>query len=121
MTTDLSLHIQATRMVDTHEHMRTEVWNQDEKAGMEISGYFLGFLSNGMAKDRALREAKLKYLSNNEGRTLSPRYWAGLILVGNPEPLEGLRPARAFMWIAGGLLLAALIMFFFYRQKKKKI
>jgi len=104
------------------ESLLTSLWNQDEKAGMEISGYFLGFLSRGMAKDKALKEAKLKYLANNHGRSLSPQYWAGLILVGNPESLEGLKPVRTWYWIGGGIFLILLILYIFiYRKGKKQV
>lgn len=98
----------------------TSLWNQDEKAGMEISGYFLEFLARGMPKDKALKEAKLKYLSNNEGRSLSPQYWAGLILVGNPEPLEGLHPVRSWYWIAGSVVLLSFMFYFIYKSRKKQ-
>ena len=101
------------------ESLLTSLWNQDEKAGMEISDYFLEFLSDGLAKDKALKEAKLKYISNNEGRSLSPQYWAGLILVGNPEPLEGLSSKYYWIWIVSGLLSIAFIIYLFNRNKKK--
>jgi CHAT domain-containing protein/tetratricopeptide (TPR) repeat protein len=104
------------------ESMLTSLWNQDEKAGMEISGYFLKLLSRGIAKDKALKEAKLKYLAKNDGRSLSPQYWAGLILVGNPESLEGLKPARTWYWIGGGIVLILLILYIFiYRKREKQI
>ena len=101
------------------ESILTSLWNQDEKAGMEISDYFLSFLSKGMAKDKALKEAKLKYLSNNDGRVLSPQYWAGLILVGNPEPLEGLHASRTWFWIAGGLSILILLLLLFAKLRNR--
>ena len=101
------------------ESLLTSLWNQDEKAGMEITGYFLKFLSKGMAKDKALKEAKLKYLSNNDGRAISPHYWAGLILVGNPEPLTGLASYRILYWLGAGLLLLLILVFLWYSLKKR--
>lgn len=102
------------------ESLLTSLWNQDEKAGMEISGYFLEFLSRGIAKDKALKKAKLKYLASNEGRTLSPQYWAGLILVGNPEPLKGLNSGTIWYWIGAGILFLFFVIYLFYKLKKRK-
>jgi len=103
------------------ESILTSLWNQDEKAGMEISEYFLHFLSKKIAKDKALKNAKLKYLSNNDGRALSPQYWAGLILVGNPEPLNGLHSLLTWYWIAGGLFLFVLVVFVIHKRRNKNL
>ena len=101
------------------ESLLTSLWNQDEKAGMEITEYFLEYLSQGMAKDKALKEAKLNYLLKNSGRALSPQYWAGLVLVGNPEPMERLGTSRIWYWIAGGVLLLVLFLFILFSRKKR--
>lgn len=101
------------------ESLLTSLWRIDEKSSMEITDYFYTFLSSGMAKDKALKQAKLKYIAQTRGRTLSPQYWAGLVLIGNPEPISGLENKKnPVIWLIGiGLILALTFLFVF----KKKI
>ncbi|WP_194973452.1 CHAT domain-containing protein [Aquiflexum lacus] len=87
------------------ESLLTSLWKVDEKSSMEITDYFLEFLAEGLAKDKALKEAKLKYLSTAKGRTLSPQYWAGLILLGDVEPIQDLGGNKNWIYWAFGLLL----------------
>jgi CHAT domain-containing protein len=101
------------------ESLLTSLWKVDEKSSMEITDYFLEFLAEGMAKDKALKEAKLKYLSTATGRTLSPQYWAGLVLLGDVEPISGL--GKGYNWILLTLgitvFLTFLLLFLIYRIK----
>ncbi|MFN3997527.1 CHAT domain-containing protein [Algoriphagus sp.] len=99
------------------ESLLTSLWKVDEKSSMEITGYFLEFLSEGMAKDKALKEAKLKYLSTAKGRTLSPQYWAGLVLIGDTEPIPDL--GRNLNWIYLILGLFLLLIFIVLFKKKR--
>jgi hypothetical protein len=65
------------------------LWQQDDKTAAELINYFLENLRKGEYKNVALHNAKSKYLKNvksTEG--LDPRYWAGLQLAGNINPLE---------------------------------
>jgi len=102
------------------ESLLTSLWQIDEKSSMEITDYFLDFLAEGMAKDKALKQAKLKYLSNAKGRTLSPQYWAGLVLIGDPEAIEGLNANWNWEWWILGII-AFLILIFFLLSKRRKI
>ena len=87
------------------ESLLTTLWRIDEKSSMEITDYFLKFLSEGMAKDKALKEAKLKYLSTAKGRTLSPQYWAGMILLGDVEPISDLDKNNSWIYWTLAILL----------------
>ncbi|UJP65910.1 CHAT domain-containing protein [Mongoliitalea daihaiensis] len=100
------------------ESLLTSLWKVDEKSSMEITDYFLEFLSEGMAKDRALKEAKLKYLSTAKGRTLSPQYWAGMVLIGDVTPISDLRKGhnRIYLILGFTLFFALLFLFFKYRS-----
>ncbi|PRY89864.1 CHAT domain-containing protein [Mongoliibacter ruber] len=99
------------------ESLLTSLWKVDEKSSMEITDYFLEFLSEGMAKDKALKEAKLKYLSTAKGRTLSPQYWAGLVLIGDVGPIPDLRKNHNWIYWILGLFL--LLSFTFLLRKKR--
>ncbi len=95
------------------------LWKIDEEASSKIASRFYEYLAQGMAKDEALRLAKLDYLSLAQGRSLSPEFWAGLITMGDSSPIA-LQPARDLKWLFGlGLLVLLAVFALFYRKKKK--
>lgn len=99
------------------ESLLTSLWKLDEKASMEITEYFLELIAKGEAKDRALRMAKLTYLSGAKGRTLSPEYWAGIVLIGDPESINDLKKTSPFWyWTIAVAFLFALIFYFLKRR-----
>ena len=99
----------------------TSLWKIDEKASNQITEIFLNNLKKGLPKDRALRLAKLQYLGSAHGRTLSPQYWAGLILIGNPDPIKGLNnPTRWILW-GIGIVLISLVFFYLSRKLTSKV
>lgn len=88
------------------ESLLTSLWKIDEKSSNQITEIFLNHIKDGLPKDRALRLAKLQYLETAQGRTLSPQYWAGLVLIGDPDPIEGLDGNyNWFYWLLGTVLL----------------
>jgi CHAT domain-containing protein len=101
------------------ESLLTSLWKVDEKSSMEITEYFLEYLSEGMPKDKALKESKLKYLSTAKGRTLSPQYWAGLILLGDVEPISDLGKSYHWIYWIFAILLFSTLLFLFVKYKSK--
>ncbi|MFC0875285.1 CHAT domain-containing protein [Saccharicrinis sp. FJH2] len=100
------------------ESLLISLWNQDEKTGMDITDYFVKSLAKGLPKDRALREAKLKYLEKTNNRTLSPQYWAGMVIIGNSEPVAGLKSYHQLLWgVFGSAFAILLILLIWYRHK----
>lgn len=65
----------------------TGLWKIDEQASALLLDIFYRNLLKGMDKDEALRQAKLSYLQNAEGRMLAPQYWAGLVIMGDTSPI----------------------------------
>jgi CHAT domain-containing protein len=100
------------------ESLLTGLWKVDEKSSMEITEYFLEFLAQGLAKDKALKEAKLKYLSTAKGRTLSPQYWAGLVLIGSVEPIKGLEKNLNWVYQILGLFILSALFILIIRNKR---
>jgi len=72
------------------ESILTSLWKIDEQSSAKILEYFYDNISKGLKKDEALKDAKLKYIANAEGRTSAPQYWAGLVLIGDTEPITWL-------------------------------
>lgn len=95
----------------------TSLWEIDEASSSQILASFYEHLADGKSKDAALRLAKLDYLRVAEGRTLHPQYWAGLVLMGDPQPLSLNKPKSQLLWMAAVALL--LILVFFWWKKGK--
>lgn len=69
-------------------------WKIDERTSSEIIAAFYEQLAAGAAKNAALRAAKLAYLDAADAEMAMPYYWAGLVLVGDVEPVT-LAPAKS--------------------------
>ncbi len=85
----------------------TSLWEIDEKSSSEIIKRFYEHLADGMPKHVALRQAKLEYLEDSGDELALPYYWAGMVLVGDVEPIEGVGGGRGpWVWVL--CLLAAV-------------
>jgi len=99
----------------------TSLWQIDEQSSAKILDHFYGYLEKGLAKDLALRNAKLDYLKHATGRTLHPQYWAGLILMGDTHPVK-LSPSASYYWFLGvGLLLITVLFFVVWKRKASSL
>lgn len=88
----------------------TSLWSIDEKVSSEIISRFYGYLADGMPKHLALRQAKLDHLNSASDELALPYYWAGMVLVGDVEPIEGAGgPMRYLWWVLGAIGLVGLI------------
>lgn len=100
------------------ESILTTLWEIDEVSSTQIVGYFYNFLSEGLAKDEALKKAKLKYLATEDGRANAPQYWAGLVLIGDTTPIQLEHSINPLWWWTLGLLLGAIFIIFLLRRRK---
>ena len=100
------------------ESILTSLWKVDERSTSEIIESFYKNINAGKPKDEALRLAKLDYINNTEGRTVSPKFWAGLVLMGDASPIEISNGIPLWQWllIIGCVLLG---IFFIIRHKKR--
>ncbi|HPF11130.1 MAG TPA: CHAT domain-containing protein [Flavobacteriaceae bacterium] len=99
------------------ESILTSLWEIDEESSSNIIEHFYEYLSEGLPKDEALRRAKLDYIATAKGRTASPQYWAGLVLMGDTAPLQLESHSYFPYWIFGIVLLLLLIAYFTFRKK----
>jgi CHAT domain-containing protein len=100
------------------ESMLTSLWQIDEQASATIVETFYTYLADGYSKPEALQKAKLAYLTKAEGRTVSPNYWAGLIIMGDPSPVFLETNSVSWFWL---LLLLLLIAGIYTITKYRKI
>jgi CHAT domain-containing protein len=66
----------------------TSLWSIDEQISSAIIKRFYELLADGLPKHLAMRQAKLDHLASVEGELALPYYWAGLVLVGDVEPVR---------------------------------
>lgn len=68
----------------------TSLWPADDHATKELMILLNQKLKKGLAKDEALRQAKLDYLTSGGLRKagLAPATWANFILIGNQQRIE---------------------------------
>ncbi|MFN3996392.1 CHAT domain-containing protein [Algoriphagus sp.] len=95
------------------------MWAIDEKASAEILTSFYSNLSKGMAKNTALREAKLQFLGEVPDELAHPYYWAGLGLIGDSAPISGQRNFKNFLLWGLGLAGLGILIFLGFRFFKK--
>lgn len=103
----------------------TGLWKIDEKSSAILLESFYKHLRKGMAKDDALRQAKLDYLADQNGRMLAPEYWAGLVIIGDTAPITLPRQGIGLWWwiaigIAGVVLLAWMFKLWKNRRDKSR-
>jgi CHAT domain-containing protein len=100
------------------ESILTSLWKVDEQSSAEIIDLFYKNIKKGLTKDKALQQAKLDYLKNAQGRTLSPQYWAGLVLIGDTTPIEMNTSSNFIFWMLGATFI--ILMIAIARKKRRK-
>ncbi len=83
------------------------LWKVPDKATSKLMVYFYQHLKKGLAKDEALRQAKLDFIRDYPQMT-HPFYWAGFILTGSNDPLDFPEPIRWWWYVAGVLIVGVL-------------
>lgn len=91
------------------------LWEIDEKTSAAIMENFYENLAGGMAKNQAIRQAKMDYLLHAQGELKNPYYWSGLVLFGDVSPVE--QGSNHLLLL---LILPAFAVFFFLLKRKSK-
>lgn len=90
----------------------TSLWSINESATKDIIVSFYNYLYKGKNKSEALRRAKIDYLKTAPTNQKSPYYWAGLIQLGDFEPVRiAAFPVEYILYMGIGLLLIGLLIF----------
>jgi CHAT domain-containing protein len=101
------------------ESILTGLWKIDEQASAVLLEDFYNNLVKGLSKDEALRQAKLDYLNNKNGRMLAPQYWAGLVIMGDTSPVK--LKQKTSVWFLSILGFILLFAGGFFVLKRKRI
>ncbi len=86
------------------------LWSIDEQSSSAIIARFYELLADGLPKHEALRQAKLDHLAKAEGELALPNYWAGLVLVGDVEPVRIAAGMPWWLWLAVLAGIALLVL-----------
>ncbi len=95
----------------------SSLWTINDKSSKDIMIDFYGALKNGLTKSAALRKAKINYI-NKYRNTLTPSYWAGLIVIGDNASIQ--QSNLNWIWITTTIIGILLIIFFYTRFRKSK-
>lgn len=97
------------------------LWSIDDKSTSMIINKFYERLAQGKSKDIALRDAKLSLIQSSDPVLSNPYYWAGLVVVGNTDPLKIPPPENDNTMIIWGTVIAILtfLLIFINRLVKK--
>lgn len=104
------------------ESLLTSLWQIDEASSTEILKNFYQSIDAGKPKDVALHEAKLVYLKKAQGRMRQAEYWAGLVIMGNLEPIVVSNSNYFYLIVVVlfALLLLGIILFRKFRKREGK-
>lgn len=96
----------------------TTLWSVQNQATYELTDLFYKYVDEGLPKDLALQQAKKDWLRTSSQTNRLPNFWAGLIIVGDTEPLE---QTNYGLWIAVvSLLTLAGIGGWVWQQQKQR-
>lgn len=82
----------------------TSLWGVSDRETSDLMTSFYKNLRKGVAKDEALRQAKLEYIQGKSGWRTHPFFWAAFVPEGDMSPLDLPRPVPVWVWMTSGLL-----------------
>ena len=92
-------------------------WAVDDAASAQLMDYFYRYLSEGLPKDEALRQAKLDYLATAPAQSTAPFFWGNFVLIGDASPIVTPRSAWWYWLLGGGGLLVVGLVVFLVRSR----
>jgi len=101
------------------------LWPVSDVKALQMMEFFYKNLQDGMAKDYALQQAKLRYINFNINLANHPFFWASFIVIGNTDPIHlpvveevAIHTSNNSNWpfVALGAILILLLIFFKKQQ-----
>lgn len=86
----------------------SSLWEVNDRSTAMIMKSFYQYLSEGMEKDLALRQAKKDYLSKSDQFQSHPYFWAAFVANGDMKALEMEEKTYAWVWALGFIIVALL-------------
>ncbi len=94
----------------------SSLWTINDKTSKDLITSFYKSLDAGMTKSAALRKAKIDYIEKYRGTTVSPSFWAALVVIGDNSSINsGDNSWPLWIWGIFGILSVPGIYFFIRR------
>ena len=87
------------------------LWLANDQSTAQLMDRFYYYLKKGQSKEKALRQAKLDYLTEANMINAHPYFWAGIIAVGDMSPIR--LQSGVFNWKWGMLVFVGLLFCMF--------
>ncbi len=97
----------------------TTLWSVSDENTKNLMLPFYQNIKSGMDKDAALRKAKLDYLEQNSHLDAHPFYWAGLVAMGDMEPIVTSSNFKNILML-GLFIIGGLLLFLWLIKKTQK-
>ena len=94
------------------------LWKVDDQSTSEIFISFYKYLKKGHRKSESLALAQKEYLKSSPDYKTHPYYWAGIVVIGNDDPLFFPWPFSHWALLLLCLLVGAIILYFTILRKK---
>lgn len=98
----------------------TTLWSVENKAIYELTALFYDQLDKGVPLDIALQQAQIEWLATASKSDQLPYSWAGMVLVGNTEPVETGMSGTLIYFIGGGSILMFIAALLCFQQRRRK-
>lgn len=87
----------------------TSLWQAADKTTAYLTTRLHFYLDKGYSKDKALQQAKIDLLNNNDisPSLKTPNYWAHLVFIGNYEPEK---KGFNWWWLIAGIAIPVIIL-----------
>jgi CHAT domain-containing protein len=96
------------------------LWEVNDGSTNILMGFFYSNLAAGMDKAEALRQAKLKYISNANNSSAHPAFWSAFVQVGDSEPINMYGSGSKWLfWAIGAVAALGLMGAVLYARNKK--
>jgi|GEM_PF-2370181 len=96
------------------------LWQVNDQSTAVIMKFFYQYIADGLAKDVALRQAKLDYLNIAKDIAGHPAFWSPFIQLGNTAPVKIYTKGRFRPWLIGiGVFALLLIVGVFLNRRRK--
>ncbi len=96
-------------------------WAVEDRAGIKLMDYFYKYISQGKARNEALRLAKIDYLDNCDKLTSHPHYWAAYMNVGDIRPIEAFgKRTNPFSLYGAAATILTIAFLVILRSRKKQ-
>ncbi len=92
------------------------LWLTETQPTYFISEAFYRLLEQGLSKDEALQQAKIQFIKKEVKPNQLPYYWAGVILLGDAEPLNPVGKTNASLYLAAIANLSLFAVGIFWKR-----